>query len=439
MRYPIRLNPTPTVPDCVEARGVVGNPITHVKVIDADTAQVFTRRGSVTGPMEALLPPKLQDLLGPVFRRATKTLGPTPRKFHEDHPNQQDETYDPDSSAPPDQKPEQRGKLHPKEHDALQTFHLGVPDTPEEVEVEEEFPQSLPSVHPKEVAIRKTFLDVPEVEVTEVVRRRVEVGAAVKRPMDPDERAVVAILQQFEAKSKETGLRLRTAMPKTDSARLKRLRREAIRRLAKRRIIGEGKPEHYYLRQPVQAGKDKLGFDIREFAKADDEIEKSWDPQPSMGTYSPFHDVPDPGQYVKKVASRVKKVTDFSRAMNAVMEYWTKKHLPGPKQTWADEDDDGTMRDILEEQTQWWAKNGKRVLGYYKSFKLPSKALKTIDKAVADVIAFNKDKGVDEARYIAQVAKEWAQAASNYPGLPHLAPTLMGAIIKTTNTIKPSR
>lgn len=436
MRYPIVLTPMPTVPDCVEARHAAGQVITHVEVIDADTAQVFTGKGSVTGSKDVLLPPKLQDLLGPVFRRATKTLGPTHRKFNEEY--EEDSTYDPDSSVGPEDKPEERGRLHPKEYDALQTFHQSLPDTTEEVEVEDEFPQSLPSVHPKEIAIRKTFIDLPETEVTEVVRHRVEVGAAVKTPMDPDERAIVAVLQQFEARSKETGLRLRTAMPRTDSFRLKRQRREAIHRLLKRRIIAEGKPEHYYLPQPRvrrALGEDTMGFDLQLMHKAFDLLEKAWDP-PDI-TYG-TRDYMFPGDYIPKVAPRISKTTDFSRAMEAVCKHWIKKHPPYPKEPDERvlEDDDGTLLQMYDEEVEWWAKNKGKVLSYYKGWKFPPKVMKIVDKVVADATAFAVKNGVDEKRYIKLVADRWATDCARYSKLQDMVGNLQGALISTKNILK---
>jgi hypothetical protein len=162
MRVAVKLKPDPRVPDGLEHAGEI---IRAVKVVDDRYCRLITDEGTVDGHKDFVLPGALKQYLFHVF--ATKTLGPTPRKFHEDFPGQQDETYDPDSIAPDDMKPEPRGRLHPKEFDALQTFHKQLPIltvedevdelsiTMEQDEVEEEFPQDLPSYHPKERALRK--------------------------------------------------------------------------------------------------------------------------------------------------------------------------------------------------------------------------------------------------------------------------------------------
>jgi len=433
MRYPITLIPTPTVPDCSEASGLVGQAITHVEVVTQDIAEVFTREGSVVGPMEQILPEKLQSLLGPVFRTAGKTLGPTPRKFKEDFPGQQDETYDPDSSAPPDQKPEPRSPLHPKQYDALKTFHREIPDTTEEVEVEDEFPQNLPSTHPKEIAIRKEFSRVPEREVTEIIRHTVEVGAASRRPRDPYERVVLDLLKKFEATSEDTALRVSTALPRTDSIRLQKQRALAVERLAKRGIIAEEKPGRYYLKQAL--GEDSVGYDLNLMHKAFDMLEKAWEP-PDV-TYG-NRDYMFPGTYITKVAGRISKVTDFSRAMDAVCKHWIKNHPPDPKEPDERvlEDDDGTLSQMYQEELEWWAKNKNKVLSYYKSWKFPPQVTKIVDKVVGDAVAFAKKSGIDEGKYLKLVADRWSTDCAKYSKLQDLVGNLQGALISTRNILK---
>ena len=149
---PIRVKPAPRLQGTsLKTAGLVGKPIQRVGLTDSGVLRVWVEGAVIEGTAEELLPAALRRQLGHVL--GGKTLGPTVRKFKENTPESEDDTYDQDSSAPADMKPEKRG-LHPKTHETLRRFrHL--PESEEQQDVSDTFPQDFPSDHPKEVALRK--------------------------------------------------------------------------------------------------------------------------------------------------------------------------------------------------------------------------------------------------------------------------------------------
>ncbi|NIT79663.1 MAG: hypothetical protein GWN58_33435 [Anaerolineae bacterium] len=192
----------------------------------------------------------------------------------------------------------------------------------------------------------------------------------------------------------------------------------------------------------VARGEDKIGFDINEFNKAHTLLEKAWQPPDSKELgyqFNPVHHAIYPGEFIKNVAPKIKKATDISRAMQAVTTHWLKKNPPTLRQPSAEdyEDDDGTLNEIMDEVEKWWKKNGNKAVSYYKTFKIPPQVIKLVDQAVQGAVEFNKKRGIQEDKYLAQVAKHWATDCAKYTELKSLVGNLMGALIKTTNTMKP--
>jgi hypothetical protein len=350
MIYPINIKPAP----CIVSGEHKGTEITHVGV-SPQNLDIYTKTEVVKGE-PSMLPLALRRVLGHVLKEAGR---PGPFIITPDE-QAEDVTYDPDSSAPPKDKPEpsEVELTHPKERKLKQELGLMPPETetPLEMPKYEKFPPSLPSEHPKEKALE----------------RQLEQGAVTAR------------------------------------------------------------------------GEDKLGFDINEINKALDLLQKSWQPPDSKDLgyqFNPIHSTIYPGKLIKSVAPKIAKPTDFSRAMQAVTTHWLKKNPPTLRTPSGEdyEDDDGTLNEIMDEVEHWWGKNKAKAISYYKTYKIPPQVTKIIDKVVSDAVAFNKQKGVDEKQYISQVAKHWAVDTAKYSQLKDLVGNLMGALVKTTNTIKPAR
>lgn len=149
MIYPINFKPTPRVVSGEHK----GSEITAVG-ISPRRLDIYTPDTVILATPD-MLPHLLRRSLGSALKEAGRP-GPfiiTPEELAEDV------TYDPDSSAPGRDKPEPQEveHSHPKERKLKQELGMAPPETDEAIEIpkHEKFPPSLPSNHPKEVALKK--------------------------------------------------------------------------------------------------------------------------------------------------------------------------------------------------------------------------------------------------------------------------------------------
>jgi hypothetical protein len=149
MIYPINIKPAP----CIVSGEHKGTEITHVGV-SPQNLDIYTKTEVVKGE-PSMLPLALRRVLGHVLKEAGR---PGPFIITPDE-QAEDVTYDPDSSAPPKDKPEpsEVELTHPKERKLKQELGLMPPETetPLEMPKYEKFPPSLPSEHPKEKALER--------------------------------------------------------------------------------------------------------------------------------------------------------------------------------------------------------------------------------------------------------------------------------------------
>jgi hypothetical protein len=149
MIYPINLKPAPRVVSGEHK----GAQITAVG-ISPRRLDIYTDDTVILATPE-VLPHVLRRTLGAALKEAGRP-GPfiiTPEELAEDV------TYDPDSGAPPLDKPEPQEVefSHPKERKLKQELGLAPPETESVLEMPKytKFPPSLPSDHPKEVALNR--------------------------------------------------------------------------------------------------------------------------------------------------------------------------------------------------------------------------------------------------------------------------------------------
>jgi len=155
MIYPIKIKPTPKI----DGGKHKGEPITHLKVIDAHTVEVYTPDTVIKGSPYELLPLSVRRIMGHVIKQA---------KLEDNLRDElgEDLTYDNESTGKDIDKPEEEETaLHPKERALREEQNVQEEEEPDEEDSREEelletskedkFPDKLPSQHPKEMALEE--------------------------------------------------------------------------------------------------------------------------------------------------------------------------------------------------------------------------------------------------------------------------------------------